>query len=179
MEWKWYYRYFFSYHLINKIVHIIFFLGIWWSHTWLIEPSPKGRLYIYLCFWIKTQILVVQNDVISLYTDYVNETYQWFSIIHYWGIEIDFKNASILPLCFDWVDDNLSFKDWPYFSELKMDGRSHLFRKERTHEFWDHLVDIFTFLEEIFISLYIGCRIIGDLIQAKKRAIISFVELVE
>ena len=82
----------------------------------------------------KEETLVVQYDVTSVYREYVNETYRGLSIIQCLRIGIDGKNFLVLPLLLDLVDDNLSFRDWPHFSDLKISDRSHLFRKERTRE---------------------------------------------
>lgn len=127
----------------------------------------------------KTQTPIAQNDVTDVYREYVNEAFQGFFVIQCWRIGIGGENAPVLPLNLDLVDDNLSFGDWLHFNDLKMDGRLHFIRKERTQELQNHLVDILTSLEGIVILLYVVSRFISMLIQLEKRDIVSIVESVE
>lgn len=47
---------------------------------------------------IKT--LVVQNDVTSVYMEYVNEAFRWFFVIYCWRIGIYGENALVRPFKF-------------------------------------------------------------------------------
>jgi hypothetical protein len=87
-------------------------------------------------------------------------------------------NVSIVHIEIYWHAENIPLFYIPMFRDLNLDSINHVFAKERIQKLWDHIVDTFTLLEGMVLSLYARCRFVHFVNKSGNIRLISIVEIV-
>ena len=115
----------------------------------------------------------------GVYGYFSKELFIVLYVIKYCIIGLDEDNLSTFQIDIDCKDENLPMTGLPLSNASNDILRSHVFAKERTHDFWDLMVSRLASYQGTILSLYTRGRVLRSLTRLPNRRCIYMMETIQ